>query len=140
MRPSRLAPTLPLVAALLLACGGGGGGSHGPDCGALTTCGDACVDLQASKDHCGACGHSCDLSTGFPSSPTGLVCQKGQCVCPIGLVWAWMFSSYYGVVNSLLNVFGIPSIQWLGSVIWAMPAVILRSGSRSRPGGKEKGK
>jgi multiple sugar transport system permease protein len=45
----------------------------------------------------------------------------------IGLVWAWMFSSYYGVINSLIGVFGVEPIQWLGSVIWAMPAVIIVS-------------
>ncbi len=45
----------------------------------------------------------------------------------IGLVWSWMFSSYYGIINSALNLFGIPSISWLGSVVWAMPAVIIVS-------------
>lgn len=43
----------------------------------------------------------------------------------IGLVWAWMFSSYYGVVNGVLNLVGIPSLPWLASVTWAMPAVIV---------------
>ncbi len=45
----------------------------------------------------------------------------------IGLVWAWMFSSYYGVINGVLNLVGIPSLPWLGSVAWAMPAVIIVS-------------
>jgi multiple sugar transport system permease protein len=45
----------------------------------------------------------------------------------IGLVWAWMFSSYYGVVNGVLGLVGIPAISWLGSVVWAMPAVIIVS-------------
>jgi multiple sugar transport system permease protein len=45
----------------------------------------------------------------------------------IGLVWAWMFSSYYGVINGILGIFGIPGLPWLGSVVWAMPAVIIVS-------------
>lgn len=34
-------------------------------------CGGACVDIQTSSDHCGACNNTCGL---------GLYCQKGSCV------------------------------------------------------------
>ena len=47
------------------------GESGGATCGAgQTSCGTACVDLQTSADHCGACGSVC---------AGGSTCQKGFC-------------------------------------------------------------
>jgi multiple sugar transport system permease protein len=45
----------------------------------------------------------------------------------IGLVWAWLFSSYNGLINGMLGWVGIEPLQWLGSVTWALPAVIIVS-------------
>ncbi|MFO7562492.1 MAG: hypothetical protein R6X02_07600 [Enhygromyxa sp.] len=45
-------------------------GLDGPSC---ETCGgDACVDLEASVEHCGECGHGC---------PAGVPCIAGACTC-----------------------------------------------------------
>ncbi len=43
-----------------------------------------------------------------------------------GLGFRWLFQTE-GFVNSLLNFFGIESISWLGSTVWAMPVLILLS-------------
>ncbi|MCC8195262.1 MAG: sugar ABC transporter permease [Ruminococcus sp.] len=48
-------------------------------------------------------------------------------VIAIGLVWRWMFNSNYGLINSILNVFGIESIGWLNEIKYAMPALIIFS-------------
>lgn len=44
----------------------------------------------------------------------------------VGLGFRWLFQTE-GPVNSLLNIFGIEPIPWLGSVTWAMPVLILLS-------------
>lgn len=42
------------------------------------TCGgEACVDLEADAEHCGACGAAC---------PAGIACQAGSCACPEGTI------------------------------------------------------
>ncbi|MDZ7963332.1 MAG: sugar ABC transporter permease [Aulosira sp. DedQUE10] len=43
-----------------------------------------------------------------------------------GLGFRWLFQTT-GPVNGFLNVFGIPSIPWLGDTFWAMPVLILLS-------------
>jgi multiple sugar transport system permease protein len=43
-----------------------------------------------------------------------------------GLAFRWLFQTE-GFVNWLLNYFGIASISWLGSTVWAMPVLILLS-------------
>ncbi|MCD7822763.1 MAG: sugar ABC transporter permease [Oscillospiraceae bacterium] len=48
-------------------------------------------------------------------------------VIAIGLVWRWMFNSNYGLINSILNLFGIDSIGWLNETKYAMPALIIFS-------------
>ncbi len=48
-------------------------------------------------------------------------------VIAIGLVWRWMFNSNYGLINSILNIFGIESIEWLNLPKYAMPALIIFS-------------
>jgi len=42
-----------------------------------------------------------------------------------GLVWRWMFNAKYGVVNYVLNLFGIEGISWLASSLWVKPAIII---------------
>lgn len=51
-----------------------------PPCdGGATRCGDTCVDVQSSNEHCGACGRRCC---------SGLFCNRGRCGpwdCPAGI-------------------------------------------------------
>lgn len=42
-----------------------------------------------------------------------------------GLIFAWFFHSEYGVVNDVLNRFGIEGIIWFNSPHWAMAAICL---------------
>ncbi|MDK2783244.1 MAG: multiple sugar transport system permease protein [Thermococcaceae archaeon] len=42
-----------------------------------------------------------------------------------GIIWVWMFNTDYGLVNRVLEYFGISSIDWLRSTRWAMVAVII---------------
>lgn len=42
-----------------------------------------------------------------------------------GLIFAWFFHSEYGVVNDVLNRFGIEGIIWFNSPQWAMAAICL---------------
>lgn len=48
-------------------------------------------------------------------------------VIAVGIVWEWMFSAYFGPVNTLLGWFGINGPDWLHNTRWAMPAVIIVS-------------
>ena len=41
------------------------------------------------------------------------------------LTWWWLFDPSYSAFNWVLNVFGFPSVPWLGSTWWARFAVIL---------------
>jgi multiple sugar transport system permease protein len=43
-----------------------------------------------------------------------------------GLGFRWLFQNT-GPVNAFLDVFGISSIPWLGSTVWAMPVLIILS-------------
>jgi len=43
------------------------------------------------------------------------------------IVWLWMFNPRTGVVNFLLSLVGIQGPGWLGSPVWAKPALILMS-------------
>jgi multiple sugar transport system permease protein len=43
------------------------------------------------------------------------------------LLWAWMFSPDYGLVNNFLGSFGIPQPLWLQHPDWAKPALIVMS-------------
>jgi multiple sugar transport system permease protein len=45
----------------------------------------------------------------------------------VGLVWAWIYSPANGLLNQLLEVFGIPPQRWITDPFWAMPAIILMS-------------
>jgi len=43
----------------------------------------------------------------------------------VGLVWAWLFNSNFGLINMGLSLFGVTDLpKWLISSRWAMPALI----------------
>jgi multiple sugar transport system permease protein len=43
------------------------------------------------------------------------------------LIWKWVLSPEYGVVNNVLGIFGIAGPGWLQSPDWAMPGIVLAS-------------
>lgn len=43
------------------------------------------------------------------------------------LIWKWVLSPQYGILNQLLAVIGIKGPDWLTSEVWAMPAIVLAS-------------
>jgi ABC-type sugar transport system permease subunit/ABC-type glycerol-3-phosphate transport system substrate-binding protein len=45
----------------------------------------------------------------------------------IALVWMWIYHPTFGAANALLNVLGLPSLQWLNSTQTAMLSVIIFS-------------
>jgi multiple sugar transport system permease protein len=45
----------------------------------------------------------------------------------VALLWKWIFNPEFGIANLILNRFGLPSLQWLSSPRWAMPALIIMS-------------
>jgi multiple sugar transport system permease protein len=45
----------------------------------------------------------------------------------ISLLWRWIFNPELGLFNSFLGFVGIKGPEWLTSVYWAMPAIIIMS-------------
>jgi multiple sugar transport system permease protein len=45
----------------------------------------------------------------------------------VALVWSWIYSKDFGLLNYLLRQVGVEPVGWLSSTTWAMPAVILMS-------------
>jgi len=43
----------------------------------------------------------------------------------VAVVWRFIYHPRFGLVNYVLNLVGIGSIDWLGDPVWAMPAIIL---------------
>lgn len=43
------------------------------------------------------------------------------------LIWKWVLSPQYGIINEMLRVIGIEGPAWLQSPTWAMPAIVLAS-------------
>lgn len=43
------------------------------------------------------------------------------------VLWAWILNTDFGLLNAMLNYFGIPKIAWLQQPEWALPALILMS-------------
>lgn len=43
----------------------------------------------------------------------------------VAVVWRYLYHPRFGLLNSLLGLFGISPIDWLGDPTWAMPAIIL---------------
>jgi len=57
-------------------------------------------------------------------------------VAAAALLWAWLLHAEVGLVNYLLYLIGIKGPPWLGSVKWAMPAIILITLWTSMGGGR----
>jgi len=45
----------------------------------------------------------------------------------VAIVWQWLYHTDVGLINYGLGGVGLPKINWLGSIEWAMPAVIFMS-------------
>jgi multiple sugar transport system permease protein len=43
------------------------------------------------------------------------------------VLWLWIFNSELGLLNGLLNWFGLPKVLWFQDSNWSMPALILMS-------------
>ena len=43
------------------------------------------------------------------------------------LIWKWVLSPQYGVLNQILGIIGITGPDWLTNKVWAMPAIVLAS-------------
>jgi multiple sugar transport system permease protein len=43
----------------------------------------------------------------------------------VALVWSWIYSKDFGLLNFVLRSVGLDPIAWLSSTKWAMPAVII---------------
>lgn len=45
----------------------------------------------------------------------------------LAVLWWMMFNTEYGLVNTILGVFGVPNIPWLTDTHWVLPAFIVMS-------------
>ncbi len=43
----------------------------------------------------------------------------------VAVIWRYLFSARYGLINYALGAIGISPIDWLGNPRWAMPAIIV---------------
>jgi multiple sugar transport system permease protein len=43
----------------------------------------------------------------------------------VAVIWRYLLSTRYGLINYALGGLGIPPVDWLGDPHWAMPAIIL---------------
>ncbi|NTU80493.1 MAG: sugar ABC transporter permease [Chloroflexales bacterium] len=43
----------------------------------------------------------------------------------VAVVWSYIFDPHYGLIDKLLGLVGLSSPDWLGTTVWAMPAVII---------------
>src|SRR5699024_1535912 len=45
----------------------------------------------------------------------------------IAVLWLWLLNPGFGLVNGTLNIIGIEGPNWLGSIKWSKPSLILMS-------------
>ena len=43
----------------------------------------------------------------------------------VAVVWRFVYHPRFGLLNYVISIFGIESVDWLGDAHWAMPAIIL---------------
>lgn len=45
----------------------------------------------------------------------------------VALLWRWLFSNEFGLINGFLDNLGINGPNWLGDEVWAIPSLVLMS-------------
>lgn len=48
-------------------------------------------------------------------------------VVAIAAIWRWMYQPRFGLINQVLNAFGLPDVAWLTSPQWALPSLVIMS-------------
>ncbi len=43
----------------------------------------------------------------------------------LAILWLWLFNPQYGILNSILNFFGLPSLGWITDLNLAKPSLVL---------------
>jgi multiple sugar transport system permease protein len=56
---------------------------------------------------------------------TALFAPVVTTVVAVAVIWRYLLSTRYGVINEALAAIGIDPIDWLGNPHWSMPAIIL---------------
>jgi ABC-type sugar transport system permease subunit len=56
---------------------------------------------------------------------TGMFLPYVTTPAAMALVWLWIFDTKYGLINFFLSFLGVSGPEWIGSVHWAMPALII---------------
>jgi multiple sugar transport system permease protein len=60
-----------------------------------------------------------------PFFRTALFAPVVTTLVAVAVIWRYMFSTRYGLLNYALSGVGIDAIDWLGDPRWAMPAIIV---------------
>jgi multiple sugar transport system permease protein len=48
-------------------------------------------------------------------------------IVAVSLLWAWMYTPDFGIINYLLSLVGLPKVKWLVDPQMAMPSIIIMS-------------
>jgi ABC-type sugar transport system permease subunit len=56
---------------------------------------------------------------------TGIFLPYVTTPAAMALVWLWIFDAKYGLLNMLLGFVGVRGPEWIGSVHWALPAIVI---------------
>ena len=46
-------------------------------------------------------------------------------VVATSIIWVWIFNPQFGLANTVLHFFHLPALNWLESVHWALPSVMI---------------
>ena len=60
-----------------------------------------------------------------PFFRTALFAPVVTSLVAVAVVWRYLFHTRYGMVNHVLDQFGVQPVDWLGDPHWAMPTIIL---------------
>ncbi|MEO7051356.1 MAG: sugar ABC transporter permease [Rhodanobacter sp.] len=64
------------------------------------------------------------LAKAKPFFRTALFAPVVTTVVAVAVIWRYLFSTKYGMVNYLLDLIDIQPVDWLGDPHWAMPTII----------------
>ena len=64
------------------------------------------------------------LAAAKPFFRTALFAPVVTTVVAVAVIWRYLFSTKYGMVNYLLGLIDIQPVDWLGDPHWAMPTII----------------